>query len=1018
MARRVGGWASLIALAAIGCRAGAPAETTRGAATASVQIGAETSVDQPAYKDRQGTQVGGWAIPGGPGALIVWEDSGDYSSISGGAEQSIYGARVDTQGALLDRVGFSITPTRQDNGAYPMGAFSVDRWLVIWYDSSSEQVRGARVGTDGTLLDPNGIDISLTTNSGYPMAVVPDANGFIVMWSSNVLANDPFYMAKVGLDGSVTPAGGGAVTLPSETPALYVAAAAPVGNQIALLMVSNRITSPVPKALLVDHTGAAVSALSAAGGPPYASTAGVSTGFANAAASNGSETFMLWQQYATIGNLTPPVTTTLVARRLGADGQWIDSAPIQVRAAGANVGRVGVLWDGTNFICYWADHGGGPYFAQLTYRRYAPDGTPVDPAPVAISNLASAPYGDVQLTLVGGQVFATLVRTTTTNEGGQSDGILLRVLDATLKPLGSDATIISAASNAQYLPRAAGAPGGAFVAWVDDRLRSTPTINGSSDEDIYGALVTPGAAGLAETVTPISTSPNIDGDPAVGWDGTRFTIVFRNGPGYAASGRYLVHVDATGTRTGAMVGPLETTDSSAQSLLTWNGSEYLMAWFDGANSALGAPYEGRRLSSADALLDATHFTVQPSVSPFAAVQADLGGVALGGTFLLASQGRNDVGGDSDVFGLAVGANGTPATTTGVTLANGAGDQDGPAMATDGTSALVLWRDNGTAPGPRILARHVDATLAPLDSDDAVVASATPPGALGPPALAWTGSSYVAVWTTVTGGLISFTGCTLGADRHCVAGTETSVPTGISAGPSAATVIELGGVGWPGGIQDVSLVWTNTGGVLFYRRFDDDPLVRRLRLYARSVNGTGAPPTDGGVTPDASSTGGRGGSSAGGTGGGGASGSAGRGGTGGAAGAVAGAGRDGGAAGGPGTGGSAGVSGASGGGAGTGGVTGTGGGATGAAGATGSAGTAGSGATDAGSGAAGGAGGNRDGSAGSGSAGAQGSGGATAGATGAASSGCSCELSTSNRSTPSFLALLLALGSRRRSRRRR
>ena len=59
MAGRRGGWASLIALVVISCRSGTSTETARGAATAAVQIGAETSVDQPAYRDRQGTQVGG-----------------------------------------------------------------------------------------------------------------------------------------------------------------------------------------------------------------------------------------------------------------------------------------------------------------------------------------------------------------------------------------------------------------------------------------------------------------------------------------------------------------------------------------------------------------------------------------------------------------------------------------------------------------------------------------------------------------------------------------------------------------------------------------------------------------------------------------------------------------------------------------------------------------------------------------------------------------------------------------------
>jgi MYXO-CTERM domain-containing protein len=71
----------------------------------------------------------------------------------------------------------------------------------------------------------------------------------------------------------------------------------------------------------------------------------------------------------------------------------------------------------------------------------------------------------------------------------------------------------------------------------------------------------------------------------------------------------------------------------------------------------------------------------------------------------------------------------------------------------------------------------------------------------------------------------------------------------------------------------ALVWTDAGGVLFYRRLDTAPYVNRERVFTRPVlAGTAPPPDDGGV--DASepvsdggqATGGTGGQATGGTGG--------------------------------------------------------------------------------------------------------------------------------------------------------
>ncbi len=299
--------------------------------------------------------------------------------------------------------------------------------------------------------------------------------------------------------------------------------------------------------------------------------------------------------------------------------------------------------------------------------------------------------------------------------------------------------------------------------------------------------------------------------------------------------------------------------------MVWNGQNFVVASLD--TSGFGVILY--RVSAAGVQLDTQPVSVSAS-----AKLSNLQGVAIGSSFVLIFQATpldafGTPTGEDNVQGLVVNADGTLLTAAPTAIASSAGAQDAPAVATDGTSALVVWRDRGTA-GPDIASARISATLARLDAADAVIAQATAPDTLGPPTLAWTGTQYVAVWTRGSGGTVTFAGCSLGADRRCAPGSEASVPSDI------ATSTPDAGAAGKGGMDDVRapmLVWTDAGGVLFYRRLDTAPHVNRERVFTRPIlAGTAPPAADGGVDgsrppPDGSSAmGGTGGQATGGAGG--------------------------------------------------------------------------------------------------------------------------------------------------------
>jgi hypothetical protein len=148
----------------------------------------------------------------GTNFLVVWQDARRTSPTA--TQIDIYGARVSGNGNVLDAAAFPIC-RNSGQQTWPAIAANDTQALVVWTGGRSgatvNQVRFARVATDGTVLDINGIPICSTSAPQTTPAVVANGQGYFVVWAdwraSAVNAPD-IYGAWVGTNGAVSPAGG------------------------------------------------------------------------------------------------------------------------------------------------------------------------------------------------------------------------------------------------------------------------------------------------------------------------------------------------------------------------------------------------------------------------------------------------------------------------------------------------------------------------------------------------------------------------------------------------------------------------------------------------------------------------------------------------------------------------------------------------------------------------------------------------------------------------------------------
>ncbi len=136
--------------------------------------------------------------PGGPGYLLVWEDS--RPNISGAINSAgpplsgngvdIYAAIVDTTGAVL--TGPIVVSSEGMDQTRPRAAWNGENWLVVWTTERPnwyffEDIVGVRISPGGEVLDPVPLPIrpelnNPANNRGENPRLASDGTNWLVVW--------------------------------------------------------------------------------------------------------------------------------------------------------------------------------------------------------------------------------------------------------------------------------------------------------------------------------------------------------------------------------------------------------------------------------------------------------------------------------------------------------------------------------------------------------------------------------------------------------------------------------------------------------------------------------------------------------------------------------------------------------------------------------------------------------------------------------------------------------------------
>jgi hypothetical protein len=150
----------------------------------------------------------------GTNSLVTWSDAT-------ADDGDVFANRVRPDGTVLDGSGIPICVQPYEQGAQGT-AFDGTNYFVVWYDrrnGNDTDVYGARVDTAGAVLDANGFVISGAVGDQFSPAVVFDGTTYVVVWEDARSSYEfrDIYGARVYPSGAVIDTAGFAISTANDS---------------------------------------------------------------------------------------------------------------------------------------------------------------------------------------------------------------------------------------------------------------------------------------------------------------------------------------------------------------------------------------------------------------------------------------------------------------------------------------------------------------------------------------------------------------------------------------------------------------------------------------------------------------------------------------------------------------------------------------------------------------------------------------------------------------------------------
>lgn len=600
--------------------------------------------------------------------LVAWQDGRS----GGTTDDLIMGARVLPDGTLQDPNGIVIAQAANSRGL-PSVTAGAGNFFVAWGDgrtSGNSRIMGTRVTPAGVVLDTQGITISRAGASAWEPAAAFDGTRY---WVAFREYSSAIVTARLETDGTVIDANG--IQIYSQ----YVGDQRPNiacgGGQCVVAWTRDNIGDSVYFARLSSGGTLLTDRFSPGylGSTPYFSSGFYPPGLAF----DGTQFLASWPESYCFQGKTGCRQSDVYQRRIGLDGGFNDPAPLRLSSAANLQLMPAVAFNGTNHLVAWVDDRRDQY--DIHAARFDSSGAILDPAGIAITQAA-----DIQETPTVASLGTKFLVVWSDRRGANNyDIFATRVGEdgAVLDPSGLP---ISTASGDQKEPVVASDGTGWLVAWTDSRGGSSSDIYGARVSST-GQVLDPGGLPLAAgSNTEYSPGLSFDGTQyLLAWAGSsRWTIdygvfasrlstdgkvldtpalrladAYTDGEPVVASsqGRFLVAWRSTnvGSPGRILASPVPRLDGGAlqvlspgvagnpaysgQPALASDGTNILAVWEEGrVVYGADAPIMGRHVGSDGRLLDAAPFQVTTVPPPLGSGRVALALASSGGQkFLLA-----------------------------------------------------------------------------------------------------------------------------------------------------------------------------------------------------------------------------------------------------------------------------------------------------------------------------------------------------------------------------------------------
>ena len=444
---------------------------------------------------------------------------------------NIVGSRMTNTGTLLTPAGTMIVP---NFAQYTHSALAHDgtNWWLEW--GVSDILHTVRINAAGTVLDPGGgvllpITIGGNVNTAYSVQLVPRNGGVMAFWYDlRVALGYDTNVFTLPVSAANVPGVERCVSTGSKNQRNPELSRGP-GDTSAIVFVSEAADDDAVLLHLLDANGTATTT------EPIEVFRGPSVGRAGVAW-NGSVFMVAWDQGTSGQN-----STQLKARRLNADGSFIDAAPISVMP-GFNA-AVGAL--GEDFLVAGARFAPNPQSIFLVANRIdGPTGAVLDGANGL--NLAGWYVNSMPRVRSDGTQWWVAAHSMWSHDSSQGDAILVKVPPAGTPTAAFNPTPFS------------GASGDLDIAWSGNKYLLVWRMNSLSNANNYIAGRIMNADGsFPPGYFTIAEAYGRQLRPTVQRDGTSFIVAWEDQRNQASF--FDARTDIYGVRvseTGALLDPV------------------------------------------------------------------------------------------------------------------------------------------------------------------------------------------------------------------------------------------------------------------------------------------------------------------------------------------------------------------------------------------------------------------------------------------------------------------------------